>query len=68
MVRLTVLYPMNFSTRPFAGRIEDAKAGWKGRGIWAANHMRGTEMTEGGDKNTPSELAHIQIRPDPLAK
>jgi len=67
-VRLTVPYPMNFFTRPFDGRIDNSKAGWKGRGMWAANHMRGTEMTEGGDKNTPSELAHIQIRPDPLAK
>ena len=27
-------YPMPFYTRGLDGRIDDAKAGWKGRGIW----------------------------------
>ena len=67
-VRLTVPYPMGFYTRPFDGRIDNASAGWKGRGVWAANNARGTAMTEGGDRNTPSTLAHFQMRPDPLAK
>ena len=28
-------YPIPFYTRGLDGRIDDAKAGWKGRGIWA---------------------------------
>jgi hypothetical protein len=27
-------YPMPFYTRGLDGRIDDAKAGWKGRGFW----------------------------------
>jgi len=66
-VRLQVPYPMGFSSHFFDGRIDDAKAGWKGRGVWAANQTTGSQLTEGG-KNMPSQLAHFQIRPDPLAK
>ena len=49
------------------GRIDDANTGWKGRGVWAANESRGTQLTDGG-KKLPSQLAHFQVRPDPLAK
>jgi hypothetical protein len=66
-VRLQVPYPMGFSSHFFDGRIDDAKAGWKGRGVWAANQTTGSQLTEGG-KNTPSQLAHFQIRPSALAK
>ncbi len=66
-VRLQVPYPMGFSSHFFDGRIDDAKAGWKGRGVWAANQTTGSQLTEGG-KDMPSQLAHFQIRPDPLAK
>ena len=65
--RLRVPYPMGFFSRFLDGRIDDAKAGWKGRGVWAANQVRGSQLTEGG-KDTPSQLGHFQIRPDPLAK
>jgi hypothetical protein len=65
--RMRVPYPMGFFSRFFDGRIDDAKAGWKGRGVWAANQVRGSQLTEGG-KDTPSQLAHFQMRPDPLAK
>jgi len=65
--RMTVPYPMGFFSRFFDGRIDDPNTGWKGRGVWAANQTRGSQLTEGG-KNTPSQLAHFQIRPDPLAK
>jgi hypothetical protein len=65
-VRLQVPYPMGFFSRFFDGRIDNPKAGWKGRGLWAANQTRGSQLTEGG-KNMPSQLAHFQIRPDPLA-
>ena len=68
-VRMTVPYPMNFLSRFLDGRI-DNNNGWKGRGLWAADQTRGTQLTEGGtkDPNVPSRLAHFQIRPDPLAK
>jgi hypothetical protein len=65
--RMTVPYPMGFFSRFLDGRIDDPKTGWKGRGVWAANQVRGSSMTEGG-KDTPSQLGHFQIRPDPLAK
>jgi len=48
------------------GRIDDPKAGWKGRGLWTANETRVVWHVEGG-KGTSSSVAHIQIRPDPLA-
>jgi hypothetical protein len=35
--------------------------------VWAANQVRGSQLTEGG-KDTPSQLANFQMRPDPLAK
>ncbi|MGA2719096.1 MAG: carboxypeptidase-like regulatory domain-containing protein [Candidatus Acidiferrales bacterium] len=66
-VRMTIPYTKGFFSRFFDGRIDDAKAGWKGRGVWAANESRGTQLTDGG-KKLPSQLAHFQVRPDPLAK
>jgi hypothetical protein len=66
-VRMTVPYPMGFFSRFLDGRIDSTKTGWKGRGIYAANETRGSQLTEGG-KNMPSQLTHFQIRPDPLAK
>jgi len=66
-LRLRVPYPMGFFARFLDGRIDDPKAGWKGRGLWAANETTGSQLTEGG-KDMPSQVAHFQIRPDPLAK
>ncbi|MGD0909665.1 MAG: carboxypeptidase regulatory-like domain-containing protein [Candidatus Acidiferrales bacterium] len=66
-VRMTVPYPMGFFSRFLDARLDDPKAGWKGHGAYAANQMRGSQLTEGGGK-MPSQLAHFQIRPDPLAK
>ncbi|MES1255014.1 MAG: carboxypeptidase-like regulatory domain-containing protein [Acidobacteriota bacterium] len=66
-VTLRVPYPMDFYTRSMTGRIDDPKAGWKGRGIWAGNNERVVWHVEGG-KGTTSEIVHFQIRPDPLAK
>jgi hypothetical protein len=65
--RMRVPYPEGFFSRFFDGRIDDPGAGWKGRGVWAGNQVRGSQLTEGG-KDTPSQLAHFQIRPNPLAK
>jgi hypothetical protein len=66
-VYLRVPYPMDLYTRSMTGRIDDPKAGWKGRGIWAGNNERVVWHIEGG-KGTTSQVVHFQIRPDPLAK
>ena len=34
MVTLRIPYPMGFYTKGLDGRIDDPKAGWKGRGLW----------------------------------
>jgi hypothetical protein len=67
MVVLRVSYPMGFYAKGFDGRIDDPKAGWKGRGLWAANGDRVPWLIEGG-KGTKPLAAHFQLRPDPLAK
>jgi hypothetical protein len=66
-VVLRVPYPLGFYTRNMTGRIDDASAGWKGRGIWAGNEVRMPWHQEGG-KGMRSEAVHFQMRPDPLAK
>ena len=67
MVSIRVPYPLGFYAKGFDGRIDDAKAGWKGRGLWAANGDRTPWLIEGG-KGTKPLAAHFQMRPDPLAK
>jgi hypothetical protein len=67
MVVLRVPYPMGFYAKGFDGRIDDPNAGWKGRGLWAANGDRAPWLIEGGKGSKPL-AAHFQLRPDPLAK
>ena len=67
MVVLRVPYPMGFYAKGFDGRIDDPNAGWKGRGLWAANGDRVPWLIEGGKGSKPL-AAHFQLRPDPLAK
>jgi hypothetical protein len=67
MVSLRVPYPLGFYAKGFDGRIDDPKAGWKGRGLWAANGDRVPWHIEGGKGSRPL-AAHFQLRPDPLAK
>jgi hypothetical protein len=67
MVVLRVPYPIGFYAKGFDGRIDNPKAGWKGRGLWAANGDRTPWLIEGG-KGTRPLAAHFQLRPDPLAK
>ena len=67
MVVLRVPYPLGFYAKGFDGRIDDPRAGWKGRGLWAANGDRTPWLIEGG-KGTRPFAAHFQLRPDPLAK
>ena len=67
MIVLRVPYPLGFYAKGFDGRIDNPDAGWKGRGLWAANGDRTPWLIEGG-KGTRPLAAHFQLRPDPLAK
>ena len=67
MIVLRVPYPIGFYAKGFDGRIDDPRAGWKGRGLWAANGDRTPWLIETG-KGTRPFAAHFQLRPDPLAK
>jgi hypothetical protein len=64
---LRVPYPLGFYPNGVAGRIDDPKAGWKGRGLWAQYATHFVWQIEGG-KGTKGKLAHFQLRPDPLAR
>jgi hypothetical protein len=64
---LRVPYPTGFYTKWLDGRIDDAKAGWKGRGLWATVSTRTPFHMETG-KGTTSKVLQFQLRPDPLAK
>jgi hypothetical protein len=66
MVMLRVPYPLGFYAKGLDGRIDDASAGWKGRGIWTTNGDRVPWLMEGGKGSRPRAV-HFQIRPDPLA-
>jgi hypothetical protein len=66
-VVLRVPYPMGFYAKGMDGRIDDAKAGWKGKGLWATYGTRTPFHAEGG-KGTTSKVLHFQLRPDPLAQ
>jgi streptogramin lyase len=64
--RFTVIrvpYPLGMYHRGVDGRIDDPKAGWKGRGLW---------LDYGGDPISHVEthigyVCNIQLRPNPLA-
>lgn len=66
-VILRVPYPLGFYTKWVDGRIDDADAGWKGRGLWACISTRAPFHMEGG-KGTTSKVMKFQLRPNPLAK
>ncbi len=67
MITLRVPYPLGFYAKGFDGRIDDPKAGWKGRGLWSSSGDRTPWLREGGKGSKPMAV-HFQIRPDPLAK
>ena len=56
-------YPMPFFTRGLDGRIDDARAGWKGRGLWASYNSYMPRFSE----TRMGYVTHIQLRPNPLA-
>jgi len=62
-----VPYPTGYYTKWMDGRIDDAKAGWKGRGLWSTVSTRAPFHMETG-KGTTSKVIKFQLRPDPLAK
>ena len=66
-VTLRVPYPLGFYAKWMDGRIDDPKAGWKGKGLWATFGNRTPFHIEGG-KGTKPKVLHFQLRPDPLAK
>ena len=67
MIVLRVPYPLGFYAKGFDGRIDDPKAGWKGRGLWAASGDRTPWLREGGKGSLPLAV-HFQLRPSPLAR
>jgi hypothetical protein len=62
-----VPYPMGLYAKGLDGRIDDPKAGWKGKAIWTTYATRAPFHIEGG-KGTTSKLLKFQVRPNPLAK
>jgi hypothetical protein len=66
-ITLRVPYPLGFYSRGMDGRIDDANAGWKGRGLYANYGTHFVWHIEGG-KGTKGKIVKFQIRPDPLAR
>jgi hypothetical protein len=64
---LRVPYPLGFAARAGSGRIDDPKAGWKGRGFWSSYSMYTPWHQEGGKGMRP-KVVKFQVRPTPLAK
>ena len=64
---LRVPYPTGFFAKGMDGRIDDPKAGWKGKGLWSTWATRAPFHSETG-KGTMSKVVKFQMRPDPLAQ
>ena len=65
-VDIRIPYPLGFFAKNADGRIDDAKAGWKGRGLWTTIGTRAYFHSEGG-KDVQAQVFKVQMRPDPLA-
>ena len=63
----SVPYPAGFFTKLLDARVDDPKAGWKGKGVWTMSGTSTVFHNEGGTANSP-KVYHIQLRPDPLAQ
>ena len=66
-VILRVPYPTGYYTKWLDGRIDDPKAGWKGRGLWSTISTRAPFHAETG-AGTTSQVVKFQLRPTPLAR
>ncbi len=66
-VTLRIPYPSGFFPKNVDGRIDNAGAGWKGKGLWSTSGTRTMFHLEGGTTNRP-KAARFQLRPSPLAK
>jgi len=66
VVEIRVPYPLGFFTKLVDGRIDDPKAGWKGKGLWTMSGTRTVFHNEGGRENSP-KVYKLQVRPNPLA-
>lgn len=66
MLTFRVPYPLGFFAKNVDGRIDDPKAGWKGRGLWTTFGSRTPWHMETG-KGTRPKVYRFQLRPDPLA-
>jgi hypothetical protein len=66
-VTIRLPYPMGYYARSMQGRIDDPKAGWKGRGFWTSYNSFAPWHMEGGAGVT-DKVVKIQMRPNPLAK
>jgi hypothetical protein len=67
MVTLRVPYPMGFYAKSVDGRIDDPRAGWKGKGLWSTYGTRTPQHIEPPSKDTTAKVVKFQYRPDPLA-
>ena len=79
VVELRVPYPMGFFAKGVDGRIDDPKAGWKGRGLWVTSgnrtpvHIEGIDAPHPGAPGTTEKtqssplVVQFQLRPNPLA-
>jgi len=65
-VEMRVPYPLGYYPRGMDVRIDDAKAGWKGRGIWTNNGTTPLWHQETGEGSN-GEVVKFQLRPNPLA-
>ena len=66
-VVMRVPYPMGYFPKGMDGRIDDAKAGWKGRAAWSTYAGQPMWHQETG-KGSGGHVLKFQLRPDPLAK
>jgi len=76
-VQFRVPYPLGgFHPRGLDGRIDDPKAGWKGRAVWSSTGAdtvwhaeNGMEIKDGKRMSVSMPiLVKFQVRPDPLAR
>ena len=66
-VTLHIPYPQGVFPKNVDGRIDDEKAGWKGRGLWTTSGTRTLFHGESGNEGSP-KVVKLQVRPNPLAR